>query len=193
MENHRRQYLLIGQPKVLYSRLLIQKEYFKTWCHYQSWKLTCDCLRKNKESFYLFFFHYNFQKKNRSIPRPPMNAREKWRDTTYYYYYYIYFFDFVCFVFCFGCEPIPKGQESYICEHPILLYIKCKMLHFEIIFILLRSLIKSWILSPSDRKLFTLLTFLRNKSTPNKTERKYPRSSLTFVSFGQIPMRWISG
>ena len=74
----------------------------------------------------------------------------------------LFFILFVLF-FCFGCEPMPKAQEIFICEHPILLYIKCEMLHFEIIFIWLRILIKSWTLSPSDRKLLTLSTFLRNK------------------------------
>ena len=51
---------------------------------------------------------------------------------------------FVCLfgVFCFGCEPMPEARERFICEHPILFYI-CKMLHFLILFVWLRELIKS--------------------------------------------------
>ena len=41
--------------------------------------LTCDCLRKTKQVFIIYFFFIS-KLTNCSIPRPPMNAREKGRD-----------------------------------------------------------------------------------------------------------------
>ena len=70
---------------------------------------------------------------------------------------------------------MPEARESYISEYPI-----CKMLHFVIPFVWLRRLIKSWILSPSVCKIFTLSTFLRNNSTL-KQDRKEVSKVLSYV------------